>query len=255
MRAQGVWKGSSAIFLSLVLVGLFAPAGLAGCHPACSSGVDPILNGDFEAYARVDVEVAGHSDGAGGALFWTSTARSIDYASNARFVDSGVDGDTDREVVIPGDPAGGDHNFWQSYPTLQWASLDASAFAYTIENGTVAPSANNQLGFSLSPEYDQHPWVGIFWEGAVHFTADDILANIDADGRVSLDPAVDGSIICPDWDPCRSFRENFTAADTDGRRALLGETRLVQVSFWNFNRQEGQVVIDDVALEGAQTFL
>lgn len=254
-RVLDVWKGSTTIFFSLLLVGLFAPAGLASCHPVCASDADPILNGGFEAYARVDVEVAGTSEGAGGALFWTSTARSIDYASNARFVDSGLDDDPDREVVIRGDLSSGNHNFWQSYPTLQWASLDATAFTYTVENGTIAQSANNQLGFSLSPEYDQHPWVGVFWEGAVRFTAADILANMHTDGRVSLDPAVDGSIVCPDWDPCRSFRENFTAADTEGRRALLGETRLVQVSFWNFNRQEGQVVIDDVALEGAKAFL
>lgn len=218
--------------------------------------VNPLLNGDFELYADT-------TDTGGGldqTLFWTSG--SIDptccagYRSNAWFGDHDDGGLGDREAVVEANTSAPNHNFWQSTVTGgQMISGDFDAFAWTIEHGTIAPSANNQLGFSLSPLYAQHPYVGIFWEGAITFRADDMVP--DADGRVRMDPIKDGEITCPGgYQPCLDFKTEYDGAgafgDEDAQRDLLGKLRLVQISFWNFNRQAaGSIVVDNVAIEGA----
>lgn len=171
--------------------------------------------------------------------------------------DSGVeivdaDGDGDREAVIPTRAVDFNHDLWQSWASPQQAwSLDFDAFAFTVESGAIPSSANNQIGFSLTPSYAQHPYVGIFWEGAVHFTSADM--RPDANGRVTMDPVRDGSIICPSgYTPCLEFRAAYAAADDAGKHTLLGQARIVQTSFWAFNNLAGPVAIDDIAFEGAK---
>lgn len=207
--------------------------------PLGSGGLpNPILNGDFEVY--VDNGEEGYT---GGALYWAHS-----HGSNVEFRD--VDGDT--KAVVPADMSASNHNFWQStLPPLQAFSADFGSFEYTVESGDVPTSANNQIGFSLSPASAQHPWVGIFWDGALRFSAAAIADAMGPDGRVVLDP-LDGDIICPDYQPCRDFKAAYEATDDAGKSELLGQTRVIQVSFWNFNRAtSGEVVIDDVAIEGA----
>lgn len=223
------------ISLALVTVALALPA--RADYPG-----NPILNGDFEIY----LETIGSGGYADGAIWW-----SHGYESNAVFEDA--DGDADLEAVVAADPGASNHNFWQTtLPPLEVPTANFDAFAWTLEGGAIAPSANNQIGFSLSPSFSQHPFVGAFWDGAVMFRADDMAATMDEAGRVHLDPALHGEIICPDFEPCRTFKLAFDAADTEGKRELLGQARIVQVSFWNFNRlDEGEAVIDDVAIDGA----
>jgi hypothetical protein len=80
------------------------------------------------------------------------------------------DGDGDREARIPRVPAEHTHNLWQSVATpTQAFSADFDLFAFRVESGVVPASANIQVGLSLSPGYQQHPFVGAFWEGAILF--------------------------------------------------------------------------------------
>lgn len=213
---------------------------LAG-QPARAIPVNPILNPGFELYA--DIIPAGQPGDRqyfDEAIWWAEG-----FGSNATFPETAPG---DRAAVVPADPSASNHNFWQStLPPLQAPTLDFDAFEFDVEGGTISPEANNQIGFSLTPLYAQHPWIGIYWEGAVLFRADDMVP--DAQGRVSMNPVAHGEIICPDWDPCRQFKGAYDAASTAGKHALLQQARVVQVSFWNFNRQaSGFVAIDDVAI-------
>ena len=233
-------KHARNLLLLLAVVPLFVTTTTA--EPL---GMNPVMNGGFETWIRTNGE-GGYADGA---LYWAHSA-----GSNARFFNTNIDGDADSEAYVRGDFSASSHNFWQStLPPLQVFSPDFDAFAFTIERGTVAPSANIQIGFSTAPGYDANPFVGAFWDGAVMFRADDIAANTDASGRVTLDPVADGEIVCPAYEPCTRFKADFEAADDTNRSALLDQLRVIQMSFWNFNRQAGFIVIDDVEVIGADT--
>lgn len=164
-----------------------------------------------------------------------------------------ANGDGDREVIIPRVPVEHDHNLWQSVATSTQAwSADFDAFAFTVESGAIPAGANVQVGLSLTPGYMQSPWVGIFWEGAVMFRANDMAR--DANGHVAMDPVAKGEIVCPGgYTPCLEFKAAYNAADADGKRTLLGQARIVQTSFWAFSGGVGPVVLDDVAYVGAKT--
>lgn len=182
------------------------------------------------------------------ALAWSNDA-------GTRYFD--LDGDGDTEAVIPTQRVEHSHTMWQSGATLAQAfSLDFDAFEWTLEAGAIPGGANNQIGFSLTPSYMQHPFVGVFWEGALLFRATDM--QPDENGRVSMDPVRDGEIACPGgYPPCDAFRAEFVAAqaanDEAAARALLGQARIAQTSFWSFNNPAGLVAIDDVAFVGAKT--
>lgn len=185
---------------------------------------------------------------------WTmSEDRGLGWSNDpgTRFYD--FDGDNDVEAVIPAVAAQHEHNLWQSFVSPQQAmSADFGHFEFTVEAGVIPTRANNQIGLSLSPGFAQHPFVGAFWEGAVMFRANDMAPDVD--GRVRLDPARQGEIVCPaGYAPCLDFRAAFDAADTDGRRALLSQARVVQVSFWSFSGGAGPVVLDDVAFVDQKT--
>jgi hypothetical protein len=165
-----------------------------------------------------------------------------------------VTGDGDTEAVIPSVPAQHSHSLWQSIATSTQAfSADFDAFQFTVESGSLPASANVQVGLSLTPSYMQSPWVVAFWEGAVYFTSADLVP--DASGRVSVNPVAKGEIICPAaYTPCEEFRADYNAADAVGKATLLGQTRIVQTSFWSFNNPAGPVVLDDIAYLGAKSF-
>lgn len=178
--------------------------------------------------------------------------RAVGWSNDAGtdFYDFSDDGDI--EAIIPSRPAEHSHNMWQSAATTTQAfSADFDAFEFRLESGQIPARANIQLGLSLSPSWMQHPFVGTFWEGAVYFTASDMVP--DEDGLVSLHPIAAGEIICPDYTPCREFKAAYVAADDAGKATLLGQTRLIQTSFWQFNNAAGPVVIDDIAYVGAKT--
>lgn len=249
-----------AVIVALIAsLSLFLPASPAtGLVPA-----GPVLNGGFElavAGAQELCDTAGDqeinlivviidtcSPGAMKAVHWSSEDGMV-------FGDSGLDGDGDREAIINAGSGVSNHNFWQAWPSPHQAyTANFDEYRFKLESGSIPAAANIQVGLSLSPLFVQHPFVLVFWEGAVMFTGSQMVP--DAGGVVHLDPVTQGQVICPaDYDPCLDFQSQFNAAATAaGRRALLGETRVVQDSFWNFNLGSGTVVIDDVAIVGATT--
>lgn len=190
----------------------------------------------------------------GSDVFWVSPVHQVDGEPNGwstcldSSVDFGFDLDDDpfdREARVLADPTKCNHNMWQSFASIGQAwSLNFESFDFTVEDGVIGTSANVQLGFSLSPLYAQHPYVGVFYEGALLFNGEDLVPE---NGKVTVSPA-DATIICPDYQPCRDFR-----TDVENGDANVGQVRLVQLSFWNFNRGPTPVVIDDVAIVGATT--
>lgn len=165
-----------------------------------------------------------------------------------------VNGDGDREAVIPRVPTSHNHNMWQSYASMtQLFSADFDSFDFTLESGMIPAGANVQIGLSLTPGYTQSPWVGIFWEGAVLFRANDMVAG--PAGAISMDPVAKGEIICPGgYTPCLEFKAAYDQAqDEAAKRTLLGGTRIVQTSFWSFSGGVGPVVLDNVSIVGSKS--
>ncbi|MFA5862312.1 MAG: hypothetical protein WDA16_11525, partial [Candidatus Thermoplasmatota archaeon] len=211
---------------------------------------NPIANPGFELYADTENgDPTGNdliSDGsaADGSLLWNEG-----YGSNAKFYD--FDGNGELDAVLP--PTGSStQNMWQSLlPPLQIPSGDFDSFEFTVESGALSAYSNIQVGFSTSPLFSQNPWVVAFWDGAIMFPQSNMLP--DSNGRVRLEPVAQGDIICPDYQPCLDFKENYTAADDAGKHALLAELRIIQVGFWSFNLGNTEpVVLDDVAIVGSR---
>lgn len=216
------------------------PAGHAAAHvadPTLAVDCDP----DYMDAAQLNPWNIAHDRGTG----WSNDPGTTFYD---------FDDDGDVEAVIPRVPTTHSHSLWQSVATSTQAfSADFDAMTFALESGTIPPYANIQVGLSLSPSYAQHPFVGIFWEGAVLFRADDMVP--DAGGVIRMDPIADGEIICPAYAPCLQFKAEYEAADAAGKHTLLGQTRIVQTSFWSFHTPMGPVVIDDVAYDGAKSML
>lgn len=179
--------------------------------------------------------------------------RGVGWSNDPGTTFADYNGDGDVEAIIPPVPTKYNHDLWQSTATTTQAfSADFDSFQFSLEAGSIAPGANIQVGFSLSPSYTQHPFVGIFWEGAVLFTSSDMVKG--ADGVVRLNPIAQGEIICPaGYSPCLRFQSAYAASDGTGKATLLGQTRVVQTSFWAFNNPAGNVVIDNIAYVGAKS--
>lgn len=181
-----------------------------------------------------------------------SQDRATGWSNDAgtRFYD--IDHDGDHEAVIPTAPAQHAHNLWQSVASPQQAYMaDFAALRFTLEAGAIPSGANVQVGLSLTPVYMQHPYVGVFWEGALVFRAADM--QPDAQGLVSLDPVAQGEIVCPaGYPPCAEFKAWFDGSDAFGKKRVLAMARIVQTSFWQFNNPLGPVALDDVAYVGAK---
>lgn len=250
--------------LGVVLVSLAImvgwPSGSASLVPA-----GPLINGGFELVVNdggLVCQVGGDNEveippgtplivvnpcntSATKALAWSSPRTTVFGNFHAA--------EPDREVKIPANASHGSHNLWQSWANPQQLfTANFSLFEFKVEAGTVPSAANVQVGLSLSPGYAQHPFVGVFWEGAVYFNGSDV--QPDTLSFVRMDPARDGSILCPaDYSPCLDFQADFDAANLVGKRELLGQARMVQVSFWNFNTGSSDVVLDWLLISGAKT--
>lgn len=171
----------------------------------------------------------------------------------------------DREARIIGDGSLSGHNLWQSFAGKQQVyTANFDTYTFTIENWDelkaldqpLGTGAQIQLSFSVSPMQEQNPWVGVFVDGTLRFKVDTILENIDEDGVVRLDPTEDlTDVICRGYPPCLEIKDDLESDDTDeeSKRATLGRLRLVQNSFWAFNKGPADVVIDDVAIDGYTT--
>lgn len=249
----------------LLLSGVVSLFLIAAASSQALVPVGPVVNGSFEVFVPGGpqmCEVVGNQEHNVGRLVIVDTCspgamKAAQWSSPDTTLIGDWNGVGNRRAGFVG--GGGLHDLWQAYPNPQQAwSLDFATYRFQTANfgfftHAPGPGAHIQLGFSLSPGYQQHPWVGIFWEGALQFTRSDM--TIGTDGYVNLDPVVHGEIICPAWQPCFDFKAEYDAADDDGKRELLGQARLVQNSFWSFGTSPGQVVmVDNVEIGGAKTF-
>lgn len=141
------------------------------------------------------------------------------------------DGDGDREATISSGGAG--HNMWQAYPNAHEAFTgDFAAFELDVEAGEINPGALVQISMSPNP-LDEQSDRTFEADCRLSFSGSLLLANMDSDGHVSVDP-IDASY-SSHYDGCPSVQD-WEDADDDEKRAILGQLRIVQMSFWSFNR-------------------
>lgn len=166
------------------------------------------------------------------------------------------DDDGDREARIP--HGGPGHNMWHSYANAQQAFTgNFAALEFDVEGGAIASSSLVQISFSSTPLEAQTPWLGSFLSCGLNFRGADLLANMDGDGHVSMDP-VDASFFSRSSE-CDAAAAAWATADDEERRSILGRQRIVQVSFWSFDNAPEDptcgcaILIDNVSLTAPTT--
>lgn len=161
------------------------------------------------------------------------------------------DGDGDREAaVISG---GAHHNFWQAWPSpFQAFTGNFDALEFDVEAGSIASSAAVILSFSATPLEAQSPWVGAFIDCQLRFSG----SSMDASsGHVSVDPVE--AVFSPSSPDCDAAKAEWDSGDDATKRQVLGRLRIIQLSFWGFERAaedttcECAVQIDNVSLSHA----
>ncbi len=143
------------------------------------------------------------------------------------------DGDMDREATILADGSLKGHNMWQSYASAHEAFTgDFEAFELDVEAGELRDGGLVQISMSPAP----------LREVSDHVVSPDCRLNIHGslmeanmvDGHVSVDP-VDAQYVVPKgYEGCPTVDE-WNAADDDGKRDILSQLKIVQMSFWGFN--------------------
>lgn len=155
------------------------------------------------------------------------------------------DGDGDREAKFP-TGVGSGHNMWQSYASSNQAfTADFDAFEFTIENGAV-PQGAVVLSLSMTPLAAQSADVPYYFECQITFSVTQIRDSVGVDGRVSMDPA-DATFRSRNA-ACNELDAQWDSATNAERHVILGQLRVVQLSFWNFNRGPTDTIVDEVAM-------
>lgn len=165
------------------------------------------------------------------------------------------DGDADpfdREARFIADSTLANHNLWQVYvsePGLYTANF--TSFDFVLEAGGIPANAYVYLHLSTTPLELQTPYVAGYLECTLKLPADTMIP--DGQGQISIDP-LEGELTARDPE-CQDAADTFDDEDRseEERRAALGRLRVVQMGFWNFNQGTQDVVIDDVAIQGAST--
>lgn len=156
-----------------------------------------------------------------------------------------ADGDGDREATVAhGGPAA--INLWQSFGSPHQAfTADFDALAFRLESGA-SPAGSVVLALSVTPLTSATTPVPYGFECRLAFPAATLAAHADAQGAVSVDPALGSfSAAAP---ACDALAARWAGADAAARHDLLGRLRLVELAFGGFNAGAADVVIDDVAL-------
>lgn len=186
-------------------------------------------------------------------LCHSSALKAAGWSSGTTVEVDDFDGDGDREAKFlkgPDDPSLGDHNMWQSYASLHQAYVaNFSALSFQVESGVIAHPAKIILSLSDTPLAEPSPWVGISFMCQLTFSTAQL--QPDANGTVMVDPT-EGAFRSR-YSTCDDEAANWTAADPAERREILDGLRIVQHSYWGWNRGPGDVVIDDVTMLGSRT--
>lgn len=168
-----------------------------------------------------------------------------------------VDGDGDREIAIPADA--GHHNFWQAWPSpFQAFTGNFEALEFDVEDGSVSDNTLVQVSFSATPMDNQTTELVLFRDCAINFPGTLINANTDSEGHVAVPPTEAGFTSTGD-EHCEDLAAAWQDADDEERRDILGRLRVVQLSFWGFERAPEDagcgctVQLDNIALSHATT--
>lgn len=173
------------------------------------------------------------------ALAWSATP--VEEGGSTSFEDG--DGDGDREAVVLADPARENHNMWQSWlSTNQAFTANFETFEFDVEAGTIADNARVVLSLSATPLAVQSPWVGLWLDCQLRFSADQLEASLSGD-RVVADPLEASFSAAGSGDDCDDLEEAWDAAESEeDKREILGQLRIGQLSFWSFNHVDEEDV-------------
>lgn len=169
-----------------------------------------------------------------------------------------LDGDGDREIGVSGD--GGPHNFWQAWPSpFQAFTGNFDALEFDLEAGSIPSNASVKVSLSATPLGRQTPRLVLFLDCDLTFRGSELAARAGADGHVTMDPTEALFRARTNHsDDCVDLQQEWDTAESDDeRRAILGRTRIVQLSFWGFERGDEDdacgctAQIDDVSLTDA----
>lgn len=165
---------------------------------------------------------------------------------------SAHDGDPiDREVRIGANASASGHNLWQAWPSPHQAyTASFDALTFRVESGEIPSSAAVKISLSATPAEEVTPWALLFLDCDITFTADQLRSSM-VEGTVRADPV--DAVLRSRHETCQDAKQAWDDADAAKRREILGRLRMVQLSFWGFNKGETDVVLDGVALEGTST--
>lgn len=170
----------------------------------------------------------------------------IHWSGHEDDVVADLDGDGDREIQIA--KGSGHHNIWQAWNSPHQAYTgDFEALAFAVEDGQVADNARVVISMSATPLQTQSPWVGLYYDCQLSFSADQFQT-----GTNSIAPT-EGSLSSASPD-CEDAVEAWNEGDDEDKAEVLGRLRIGQLSFWGFENvdtEDDEIVLDDISLAGA----
>lgn len=171
---------------------------------------------------------------------------------NTQFAADFDDDEFDREVKIGANASASGHNLWQAWPSPHQAySGSFDDLTFRVEDGEIPSSASVKVSLSATPSETVHQYVLLWLDCDLTFTAEQLTSSKVGD-TVQADPA--DAIFRSRDDSCDAAKQAWDGASSDEeRRDVLGRLRIVQLSFWGFNRGSQDVVLDGVGLEGTTT--
>jgi hypothetical protein len=155
----------------------------------------------------------------------------------------------DREVKLLADDSLAHHNLWQWLGSKHQAfTPDADAFAMDVETGDV--SGIVKLALTTNPLHE--PGTNYYVDCMLTFTQSDLQNAMDEDGHIEADP-VDATFNARS-ENCSDLQQQWNEGDEDAKRDVLSQTRITQLSFWDWERGTSEdSVIDNVEMPGANT--
>lgn len=155
----------------------------------------------------------------------------------------------DREAKILADSSKAGHNLWQWMGSKHQAfTPDADSLSMDIEAGDVSGTVKLILtNVGTNPDSTDY-----YQPCSLTFSQSQLADAMDADGHIEADPTE--AVFTAREDSCEELKADWETGDEDERRDVLSQTRITQLSFWNWNSgTETDTVIDNVQLPGATT--
>lgn len=263
-----------------VLWGTESPQGvLIGTGPFSPTDAEPNPDGLVDRYGQEERPIDKARDDAadqvgpdtcvygseeGYDLAWLAPKLSTEKASGWSFhapdpsVEFGYNLDDDpfdREVRFQTGGEGSTHNLWQAYNNRHQAFTgNFDHLGFTIEDGELdtTTGASVKVSLSATPSHEVDPAAAIEIDCVLTFDVADLAGNVEGD-RVEMSPLDARFTAYRGDEACEPLVDAWDDESGD-KRTLLGELRIVQLSFWRFNLADEPLVIDDIGLPGATLY-